>query len=591
MLRAALWLAVAGCLSVPTGKQPQCTKTSDCDTAAGEVCDDGSCWGGPPSGQFAAVVVPPSTMPDLIYTDIASEALPTDGALGAVALASAVQISGRVEAYCATPATCADTTLDATVTVTRPARFAGGPSFSAVATSKGGLARGIDSFQVAVPPTAPGDLPFTITVAPDSSGDAPPDNGTTSPAELAPPAQISTTAAGDTEVGTITLGSETSPVLTGTIVDANGQPLTKYRVVALGKLGQSATATEVSTVDFSTDGTYAITLADGVSGPVTLEALPYDTSVTAPTLYATDVADASGALQLVQPDAIGDKLAIAIPITGLSGGGAVVAIAGAHVTVSATYAAAGADAHAVLEADTETGSDGLAAVALLDGAAFATGYTIQVIPPASSELGIYEATIDLSAIGSAGVRLPPRLALSGQVVDANGDGVGSISVTAEPSLRFQWDLDSDGQSFLAQIPAPSTVTDSAGAFTLWVDPMIEQAWGYYDLDFSVPQGIAAASWTHSEIAIPHQAGLAQIALGNEPLPATAFMHGTVAGPGGGTVAGGELRIFQIETDTSLCSLVEVPPDPCAIPAVEIGDGTSADDGTLQLALPRDPAAP
>ena len=126
----------AGCLSVPAGKQPQCTTDSDCDTSVGEVCEQGACWGGPPTGQFAAIVVPPNSRPDLISVEIPQQTLATDGDLGNVALGNAVTLSGRVEAFCQQPVMCTNMTIAATVTVSRPSRFAGGPGFTAVATAK-----------------------------------------------------------------------------------------------------------------------------------------------------------------------------------------------------------------------------------------------------------------------------------------------------------------------------------------------------------------------------------------------------------------------------------------------------------------------
>jgi hypothetical protein len=53
------------------------------------------------------------------------------------------------------------------------------------------------------------------------------------------------------------------------------------------------------------------------------------------------------------------------------------------------------------------------------------------------------------------------------------------------------------------------------------------------------------------------------------------------------VGGGELRIFQLATDTSLCTEVPYPPDGCVIPAQLLGHAASDDEGTLTLALPRE----
>ena len=575
---------------MPVGKQAECASDSDCNTSVGEVCEQGACWGGPPAGEFAAIVVPPNQRPDLISTEIAMQTLPTDGALGSIAVGSAIKLSGRVEAFCAAPMTCSDTTIAATITVTRPSRFAGGPPFTAVATAADGVARGTDSFSIAVPPSQPGDAPFTITVAPAGAGAAPPNNGSTAPAELAPPLRLTMTAHTDTELGTLTLGSESSAVISGTLTDAQQAPLTKYRVVALGHLGDAGAAlSQASTVDYTTNGQYSITLSDNIVGTISIEASPYDPSVTAPTLIEGPVQPASGTQALVQPASMGNPVARDITIEGLSGEGAVTPVSGAHVFVTGTFAPGMVGlGQAVLEADVQTGDDGVAHVTLLDGDAFANSYTIEVIPPTGSELGAYDKPLVLD--GSP-IRLPTRFKLTGKVVDASGKGVGNISVTAAPSLRFQWSLPDDGQSVLAAIPPATVVTDAAGAFTLYVDPILESVWAYYDLEFTVPDGVQTASWTHSEIAIPRDPTQSSLMLTPEPLPDTAFMHGNLLDSAGISLAGGELRIFELEPDASLCLQVANPPAGCSIPAQLLGHGTSVAAGTVQLALPRDPATP
>jgi hypothetical protein len=246
---------------------------------------------------------------------------------------------------------------------------------------------------------------------------------------------------------------------------------------------------------------------------------------------------------------------------------------------------------AVLQVDVQTGSDGVANIQVLDGTAFANNYAIEVIPPASSELGVYAQPLALDGSPVEPIRLPARLALSGSVIDADHKGVGNISITATPSLRFQWSLDAGGQGLLAEIPPATAVTDASGAFTLYVDPILDTVWAYYDLDFTVPDGVQAADWTHTEIAIPRDPTQTSYSLTAEPLPATAFMHGSLVDAAGIAVGAGELRIFEIEPDNSLCTQVTNPPASCAIPAQPLGHGTSAGDGTVQLALPRMPDAP
>ena len=71
MKRAVLLLTLlAGCLDVPSGPDVECSTTSDCDSASGEICDEGVCWGNPPQGMYAVVISPPSSRKDLVPREL-----------------------------------------------------------------------------------------------------------------------------------------------------------------------------------------------------------------------------------------------------------------------------------------------------------------------------------------------------------------------------------------------------------------------------------------------------------------------------------------------------------------------------------------
>jgi hypothetical protein len=582
---AAGW--AAGCLSVPDTQQPQCTSNSDCDTALGEVCDQGACWGGPPTGMFAAIIAPPSDRTDLTTVERAMQTLPRDGQLGNLQLVTPATISGRVEAFCVAPVMTCGNSIAATITVTRPPLFAGGPGFKTVATSLGGVPHGSNSFSISVPPTNDGEPDYVITVVPDGNGDLPPPNGMLSAAEQAPPRRITTAARTNLDVGTLVLGSDASQVLSGSLTDGATHALTKYRVVALGRLDTSGPVTEVSTVDYTANGQFALTVADGAIGPITIEARPYDANVVAPTLYMPGLDNVSSVHTLAQPPYLGAKMAVTIAIEGLGGDGAVKPVSGAHVTLTGTYepeVGTGVGTRAVLSVDTTTGDDGLAHLTVLDGIAFATTYKLRVVPTSGSELGvIYDQDFTLGKTDP--IRLPARVALRGRVVDRKGVPTGKISVTARPSLRFTWSLDPLAQEFVGEVPAPTTVSTDAGDFVVWVDPYVATVWGHYDLAFAAPKGIDAASWTHTDIEIPRMLQTA-VSVGDETIPDTAFMHGKITDALNVPVNGGELRIFRVSADDSLCGVVPYEPAGCVIPAQLLGNGASDNNGVVKLALPR-----
>jgi hypothetical protein len=582
---ALAWLAAA-CLQIPQGPVQECKADTDCDVAIGEACSEGVCYGGPPTGMFAAVITPPSDRSDLITVELPQFTLPADGDLSTLVLETPARIGGRVEAYCALPQSCNGTSIAATIVITRAPLFPGGTGFSTVVISKDGLPRGSNSFSITVPRSTPGDPPYVMSIVPDGNGALPPANGATSAAEQAPPMSLPLAAVADIDTGTLVLGSVQSQVITGSLTDGASHLLQKYRVVARGRLVAGGPVTDVSTIDYTATGQYQITLSDGALGPISINATPYDANVVAPTVVLGGLAARSAVRTIARPANTGNKVLVTIPIEGVSTGGAVAPVAGAHVIVTAAYVPLiNGTASATLSAETTTGADGLAHLALLDGPTLAGLYKLRVIPPTGSLLGtIYDQPLALEAISA--VRLPPRVALRGRVVDGGGDAVGKLSVTARASVHFAWSEPDDAAVFLAEIPAPTALTSDDGTYVIYVDPYVAGVWGHYDLEFDAPSGVSIASWVLADVEIPREANLATVTLPDLTVRDSAYFRANLADPHHLRVSGGELRIFAIASDSSLCDRVPYPPANCVIPAQLLGHAASNETGTLKLALPR-----
>lgn len=582
-MKSSIFLVLAGCLNVPKGPHPACTASSDCNTAAGEVCEEGVCWGNPPAGPFAATLGPPSDRADIVSTEMPTLAVPPTGWLGDLALDTPVTISGRVEAFCALTM-CEGASIGASILVTRPSLFPGGPGFRAVATSKPGIARGSDSFALQVPRTSPSDPPYALTIVPDGNTSGPPPTGS-APAEQSPPMRVTLPAA-DNLSRTFTLGGDTSQVITGNLSDGTGHPLVKYKVVAMGALEAGGTPTVVSSVAYTTTGQFSLTLADGIAGNVELVASPFDPNVVAPTLHLYNVPPTTATHTIAQPANLGNRVDVTVPVHGVGGDGAVAPVSAARVIVTGRYDPplnAGASAELVVEA--ATGDDGLAHLTLLDGL-FAASYKLRVVPPPSSSLGvIYDDAFSFD-VSQKEVRLPTRLALRGRVVDTAGNPLGDVSITAHPSQRFTWSLDAKLQQFLPEIPASTTISPATGDFVVWVDPLVGGVWGYYDLQFEMPVGSPEPNWTRSDIEAPRPLTQSTYSLGDVMIPDASNVHGRLVDGGAVPVAGGELRVFQIITNTALCSEVAHAPPVCVIPAQLLGHGTSDDQGVVRFTLPR-----
>lgn len=585
---ALLALVATGCISVPPEQGAMCKQTSDC--SGGEVCQEGVCWGDPPPGTFAAVLVPSGDRTDLVPTEIPSLMIPQDGWLDHVPFAPPVTVAGRVEAYCPPGAnTCTNASLGATITITRRSEFQGGPGFAALVTSKPGVARGADSFSVLVPPGGPSDGPFTVTVTPDGGGPKPPSDGT-SAAMLAPPLRTTLPATGGATSTTFVLGSANTLGVDGSLGDGI-RALTKYRVVARGQWDASSPLAEVSSVAYSTDGTFHLAIADGVTGPLEIVAQPYDDTVVAPTLRLGGVQPGATQVALVQPAGLGNPLAVTIPVIGVGANGAVGPVAGAHVIVTGSYNPMFGGTRADLTVASDTDNAGNAHVVVLDGSALRSSYQLSIVPPPGSSLGVLYAVplvLDTAATGSVTIdaqRLPSRIALRGVAVDSAGHPLANLSVTASPSLRFRWSLDAAGQAFLANLPAATAVTSQTGDFVLSVDPFVDNVWAHYDITFDPPAGGPAPSWTLPEAEIPPGQTHADVSLSTVTIPDASHVHGELVDPSGAPVPGADLQIFEGMTDQSLCAQVPHPPADCVIPARRLGVGSADETGIVRLTLP------
>ncbi|MBA2541271.1 MAG: hypothetical protein H0V17_16640, partial [Deltaproteobacteria bacterium] len=201
---------LAGCLSVPDGPPVECKVTSECNTDAGEVCDEGVCYGDPPPGPFAALITPPGKRKsELVAREMLLDGLPQDGYFGTFELEKPVTFSGQI--VC--PNECGASELAATIVVTRPSGFVGGPLFRQVFDTEPRTG----AFQLVLPPVRAGEAEYTVTVNPGKR-DQP--GTTTSIAELVPPLRT-TLSIDKNETGkTLDLGEAVPLAITGTIVDA-----------------------------------------------------------------------------------------------------------------------------------------------------------------------------------------------------------------------------------------------------------------------------------------------------------------------------------------------------------------------------------
>lgn len=575
-------VATTGCLSVPEGPIPECTRTAECDSTNGEICEEGVCWGNPPKGAFAAVISPPGDQPNLVAKELTQLVMSEQGWLSGLQLERPVSVSGRIEAVCTPPTVC-DRGVTASVTITRDSHFAGGPGFKTVVSTEPGLDGA--SFEVNLPRTRDGDADYIMTIVPDGRGDQP-GSGIT-PAQLVPPMR--------TELGVpadmskmFMLGGVNLPVVDGTLVASAGGGLAQYRVVALGRWKAGSPLTEVSTVDYTeADGKFRLVLSDQLEGDVEIVAKPWGPA--APTLRRGGVSsDAPSMIVLQQPAQLGAVQRVTVPVKGKDSGGEIGPIRGARVrvTAEASSAAMPGATLATFVAEGTTNDAGTVSLDVLDGAAFSSRYKLEIVPPASASVGVvFDEPLVLGA--QPAMILPARIKVRGIVLDASGKPLKDVSVTARPSLRFAWSLDDQPQAFLSAIPAATAITPSTGEFVVWVDPTITGLWGHYDLVFEPPTTskypARAPTWVQGEVAV---VSMDTLSLPDVVLPDAAFVHGTITDPDGQPVDGAEVKVFRVNTTLALCSMVPNAPLSCPIPATLQGRGASDATGMVRVTLPR-----
>jgi hypothetical protein len=572
---------VAGCLSVPDDPAPMCESSDQCDRASGEVCEEGVCWGNPPPGPFAAVIAPPSSRRDLVPREQAQVPIPDFGWIGELALEPPVNLSGRVVAFCQPPMTgCDSTPLAATVTISRPTQFLGGPGFNTVVNVKSG-----EMFSIPVPRIPRGDAPYTVVVVPDAG--MTPGSG---PGGLVPPMHFELELE-DNLVKTITLGGLGLPTISGALTDSNALGIANYRISAIGRWDTTAPPTEVSTIDVTDAmGLFSVMLSDELVGTVELVARPVVRG-TAPTIRVANIELSTTTRNIIVPANLGSPITLtdAVKVIGLDRSGTLAPVRGAVVTVTGTVTT-GLTSFTVTD-EQVTNADGEVSLHLLDGAAIVGAYRLSITPPPDAVVGVvYQQRF---VIGQPPmVRLPSRIALRGRIVDVTGKPQPNVTITARPSLRFLWTLEPAAQAFVTAIPAATAATPDtesgagAGGFVVWIDPNIAQVWGHYDLLIEPPAASLAPAYLRADVEVPRDATIDSFGMGDIAVPDAAYVHGRITNTNGDPVEGAELRLYRVTTTLGLCSEVAHAPVSCPIPALLQARSTSDDDGKVRLALPR-----
>jgi hypothetical protein len=596
----------AGCLDDvgpdEGGVAVMCELQEDCNTAAGEVCDEGVCWGNPPaSTRLAAIVIPPEDRPELATREIAELVIARDGSTGDLELGVAVRISGRVVLACEgliADLPCGrDTSIPARIQITRPSTIPGGPRFSRTITARGSAVPGEEAFSMRLPPVAEGEPPYEVTIRPaEPEGDSEPERALEA---AAPPLRTTLAPTEDDKQLEWVLGEPADHAeLVGLIVDAAGRGIADQRVYAVGRWPGGAEDERISTTTTtSATGAFRILVPAEVEGPVALVSRPPPGEV-APRITVRGVElPGLGSPELLEPFEVGEIVMpsypaparFALPIDGNDSGGGKVPVEGAKVTME-TVLASEVGLEATFSATATTDADGVAELTLIPAGEHNRPYDTRITTSSSSqhassrklEIAVGPGTRESTSYLAA-VTLPRRVLVDGEILDADGLPVEAAQVEARISPRLSWTLDAAGRALVAEHRSPTATTDESGRFVLWLDPTLADREAIYDLAVVPPARIRVPRWSIDGLDIGRDA--AGVALGVIELPRGSHARGMVTA-GGEPVPGAEVWLYELGMDADLCEAVYAPGgEACEPPARLRGLWRAGESGSVWLVLP------
>jgi hypothetical protein len=591
---ASLSLVVAvGCIETtpPPADPIECTTDAECNTGAGEVCDDGVCWGNPPTTMYAAVLGPSAEYASIAaQTEVASVLFSPDGwfgdgVTGGLTLVDAMRVSGQVKAPC--PPVLNECTgyliVPGTIKWSRESSVPGLPVLNVQATMSGVTSNGSSGgFEVYLP-RPPGPTTYTVTFSPSTT---PLGAGLPSAANLLPPLRATVTVNAADAPGAVRdfMFGTNVRTISGRISQPGTTALGGWRVHAEAGDGTVAGAMVLASnvVITEPDGDFTLTVADGPS-IVDLVFVPGNlagSDAEPPRVRLRDHVVTSPLPATLAMPKLERIIASPVHVEGTNGSGDQVDVPGASVVGRLDQLIGGV--YLQHQATTTTAASGLGSLQILLGTTTQPlHYELDVLPgPLSEMASAYGLDVDVAdTVPTPDVRLPRGRPIVGTVLDEHGFGVAGATVTAAVSGSSLCALSSEDLRVARGLAPVGSTTDSKGEFTVFVDPDFAGTPLTYDILVEPAAGTWAPRWS-----FPDQAPTSDHRV--LWLPEAAHVRAQVYEPGAAPAP---------DTQVTLHEVTDKPP-PC--PQVSFGSsglsvrqsvGTSDDDGVVRLILPRMPA--
>jgi len=609
---AAAALALPGCISKdpgPTAMAAMCESSTDCDQAAGEVCDEGVCWGDPPdSARFAALLVPPASRSDLSAAVLPLLSISSDGTVAGLDFPEAAEIHGRVLLACpgeGMPYVCGDDeSVAAQIRIERAPSFTGGPASTRLIDAAPAIGPGNDAFSFLLPIDP--DAEYRITIIPDDAvgGEA------IAPGEIAPPRQITVTAESTQRFDWVLGDPAELKTIRGCVenVVGDGTPYAGMSVVAFGRWTNLSELERASSRSITgADGCFELSVPRKMLDEFDITVAPPAGAVL-PTItlrgeYVRDPAEGEQAVHTIDPPLIMPiapaPASFHLPLTGRGSNGDVEPVVGADVRFTTVFAPPDPKETRDVEitftaqavaSGAESKDPGVAEVMLYPGDEASRSYLVSVVTPAASQLqSVYQREVMVGPGGNDDAVLAPlnlerRTAVTGTAHDENDDPVVNAPMQARPSALFRQRLDHDAlEQAVAELPLPTTTTDGSGGFVLWLDGLLVGEAAAYDIDVTPPLFSGAPSWSFPEVAIPPSVK-GSVDLGVKKLPGASFARAVVRDHRGEPVPDAEVDIYQLPPD-DYCTEMSLGEGECEPAARLRGAWRSDEEGVVRVVLP------
>lgn len=583
---------LGGCLAQPGPEDhpAECDDTDDCNSAAGEICDDGVCWGDPPAGLFAAVLGVGSEYAGFAAnTEIPELSIAADGWFSdrdgsPPALTTALRVSGQVRTECPPELDGCNNVLivPGTIRWSRPSRIPGLPPVTIPAIISGPVGGGgpLAGFEVFLPrPIEP--TTYSVSFTPSTEPLGP---GQLSAAHFLPPFRTEVVVDPAYAPGFVRdfmlPPIATARVLRGRIEQPAAKSIAGWRVHAESGdgtvQGSFALASNIALTDGNGDFTLAVVNDPDIAVVDVVFEPPLDEL---PDVRLRDHVVSYPLPALLTMPQFADRLIAApVEVRGTDGSGTVQRLSGASVVARLDQQIG----NVFLQHQTHaTTTDGVASIQVALGTGQpAFHYEIDVLPGPTSEMAsVYGVDLDVGVTVPTPdlIVLPRGIPLVGTVYDELGFAVPGATVTASVSAATLCELSSEDLKVARGLAPVGTSTDPNGEFTLFVDRELDGVPLAYDITVEPGVSTWAPRWTFRQQAVSTDHQMLH-------LPAAAHVRATILDPVANPAPGVVVNMYEMTEEPAPCPQVVAFGE--AGLAVRRAVATSDSDGVVKLILPR-----